>query len=160
MPKSISHLSDVVTQQTNVAGKLDSILTIEPENGTRLRFLDSVPTGQARGLPIIADFRDSNNNQLPTDTQLIFRVVRPTDDSPVAVSVKEDNIAAWNGLSTQEQRNEENIDSVKVRMNGNAVNVRDKDVLQVEINGSKQIDWGNSEFYIPREGVEEKPFSG
>ncbi|WP_459194714.1 hypothetical protein [Halosimplex sp. J119] len=159
MAKSLSHLSDEVTQQNNAVGQLSPILTIEPENGTRLRFLDSVPTGEARGLPIIADLQ-ATEGPLPTDTELIFRVVRPTDDSPVAVSVKEDNIAAWNGLSTKEQRNEENIDAVKVRMNGNAVNVRDKDVLRAEVRSSKQIDWSNSEFYIPREGVEEKPFSG
>jgi len=159
MPKSLSHLSDEVTQRTNDTGVLTPILEIEPENGTRLRFLDSVPTGEARGLPIIANL-EGVEGPLPTDTELIFRVVRPTDDSPVAVSVQEDNIAAWNGLNTQEQRNEENIDAVKIRMNGNAVNVRDKDVLRVEINSSKQIDWSNSEFYIPREGVEEKPFSG
>jgi len=160
MGKSISHLSDVVTQRTNDVGVTTPILEINPENGTRLRFLDAVPTGASRGLPVIAKFRDSNNNKLPTDTELIFRVMRPTDDSPVAVSVQEDNIAAWNGLSTEKQRNEENIDSVKVRMNGQAVNVRDRDTLRVELDCSKEIDWSNSEFYIVREGVEELPFSG
>lgn len=160
MGKSLSHLSDEVTKQTNVAGVTTPILGVQPEDGTMLRLLNGVSTGDAAGLPVIQKLHDSNGNDLPTDTEYIFRVERPTDDEPISVSVKEDNIAAWNGLSTSEQRNEENIDAVKIELKGQTINVRDKDVLTVEINSSAQIDWSNSEWYLVREGVEERPFEG
>lgn len=159
MAKSISHLSSIATQETNTAGVTTPVLEIDPDNGTMLRFLNRVASGDDAGLPVIAKFKDAANNVLPTDTELIFRVVRPTDDEPMAVSVKADNIAAWNGLSISDQRNEENIDAVKVELKGAAINVRDKDTLRVEVNSSAQIDWSNSELYIPK-GVEELPFEG
>lgn len=160
MGKSLSHLSTQATQETNVAGKTDPILTVDPSDGTLLRFLNRVPTGSSEGIPVIMKLRDTNGNLLPADTKLIFRVLRPTDDEPVSVSVAEDNIAAWNGLSTSEQRNEENIDAVKVELKGEAINVRDKDTFRVEIDSSAQIDWANSELYFVREGIEELPFEG
>jgi hypothetical protein len=160
MSKSLSHLSSEATQQTNTTGETTPILEIDPDDGTFLRFLNRVSVGEAAGLPIIAQFKNGGNNYLPSDTALILRAVRPTDDSPVAVSVQEDNIAPWNGLSTSEQRNEENIDSVKTQLKGAQVNIRDVDTLRVEINSSDQIDWTNSELYFVREGVEELPMEG
>jgi len=160
MGKSLSHLSSIATQQTNTTGETTPILEFDPNDGTLIRLLNQVETGSAEGLPIIAKFKDSAGNDLPADTKLIFRVLRPTDDEPVSVSVAEDNIAAWNGLSTAEQRNEENIDAVKIELQGDRINVRDKDTLRVEINSSEQIDWSNAEFYLVREGVEELPFEG
>lgn len=160
MPTSVNYLSDVATQKQNTAGVLTPILEVKPDNGTLLKFLNRVSTGDAPGLPIIAKLKDSNGNDLPADTELILRVVRPTDDSPVAVSVAEDNIAPWNGMSTSEQRNSENIDAVKIDLKGQSVNVRDKDVLRVEVDSSAQIDWANSELYVVREGVQELPFEG
>jgi len=158
--KSLSYLSDIATQETNVAGVTTPILSVSPENGTMLKFLNAVSTGDAEGLPIIAKLQDGAGNDLPPDTELVLRVERPTDDEPITVSVKEDNIAAWNGLSTSEQRNEENIDAVKIELQGGAVNVRDKDELTVELNSSAQIDWGNSELYFLREAVREQPYEG
>ncbi|MCT9095277.1 hypothetical protein [Haloarchaeobius sp. HME9146] len=157
---SVSHLSDFVTQQTNVTGTTTPILEIQPENGTMLRFRDRVGQGSEKGIPVVMKLKDAGGNELPTDTEVIFRVLRPTDDEPVPVSQKEDNIAAWNGLSTKEQRNEENIDQTKMNLKGDRVNVRDKDVLRVEANSSTAIDWGNSEFYFGREAVEELPYEG
>lgn len=160
MPKSISHLSAEATQLTNQTGVQDPILEVDPENGTLLKFHDEVPMGDARGLAVIGKFRDANGNPLPTDTTLVATVDRPTDDVPTAVSVQEDNIAPWNGLTTQEQRNEENIDAVKINLKGDTINVRDKDTLRFELESSTAIDWNNSEFYIVREGVDEEPFEG
>lgn len=159
MAKSISHLSDIVEQVQNVAGVLTPILRIDPQDGTKLKFLKEVPTGDSAGLPVVMDLRDANNDPLPTDTSVLIRVMRPTDDEPVPVTVAEDNIAAWNGLSTKEQRNEENIDATKLEVKGN-VNVRDKDFARIEINSSAVVDWANSEFYINRNGVQELPFEG
>lgn len=160
MGKSISHLSDVATQRTNTTGTTTPVLEVNPEDGTKLKLHNRISTGEAPGLAVIMKLQDSNGDDLPADTEVILQAERPTDDQPVAVSVKEDNIAAWNGLSTADQRNEENIDSVKIVLVGGAVNIRDKDVLYVSVNSSAQIDWSNSEFYIVREGVEELPYEG
>lgn len=160
MAKSLSHLSSESTQQTNTTGVTTPILEVDPDSGTLIRLLNKVETGEEVGLPIFAKFQDTNGNNLPTDTKFILRVLRPTDDEPTPVAVAEDNIAPWNGLTTQEQRNEENIDSVKIRLKGDRVNVRDKDTLRVEVNSSAAIDWANSELYFARAGVQERPFEG
>jgi len=158
--KTVSNLSDIATEETNATGELTPILTIDPDNGTRLRLSNNVPMGSSEGLPIYAKLQDSNGDDLPTDTSLILRAVRPTDDSPVAVSTAEDNIAVWNQLSVADQRDEDNIDSVKIELSGSSVNIRDKDELRVEIESSVEIDWSNSELYFARQAVEELPFEG
>lgn len=158
--KSVSHLSDVVPQATNTAGVETEILEIVPDDGTMLRFLNRVSTGAAEGIPVFADFRDSNGDPLPADTSVVITAQRPTDDKPVQVSMQEDNIAAWNQLTTAEQRNEENIDAVKIGLKAGAIQVRDRDTLFVEIESADEIDWSNSEFYVVRSGVEEAPFEG
>lgn len=160
--KSLSHLSDIATQETNVANELTPILTFDPSNGTMLRLLNRVSTGEAPGLPMFARLVDNAGNDIATDSRLLLRVVRPTDDAPVSVSVAEDNVAAWNGMTIKEQRNEENIDSVKIELKGERINIRDKDVLRVEVESADVVDWGagNSELYFAREGVQELPFSG
>jgi hypothetical protein len=166
MSKSLSYLSDIATQNTNTTGTTTPILTIDPTNGTLIRLLNMVATGSAAGLPLFMDLNDSGDNDLPSDTEFVLQVERPTDDEPITVSRKEDNIAAWNGLTISEQRNEENIDSAKIMLRGDGqpaerqVNIRDKDVLYVSINSSAQIDWSNSELYFANEAVQELPFSG
>lgn len=160
MGKSISHLSDEATQQTNTTGVTTPILEVSPDNGTMLSFSNSVGSGSEVGMPVFAKLRDANGNNLPADTSLLLRAFRPTDDEPVAVSVSEDNIAAWNALSIAEQRNEENIDSVKVELSGPAVNIRDKDTIRFEVESSAAIDWANSELYVARQAVTQRPFEG
>jgi hypothetical protein len=141
--KSLSHLSDIATQETNTTGVTTPILTVDPTDGTRLRFLQMVLGGV--GLPVHMDLRDSADNALPDDTELIFRVDLPTSDEPIAVSVRQDNIAAWNKLIVSEQQNEENRDAVRVELKDDIVNVRYKDTFRIEVNSSAQIDWSNSE---------------
>jgi hypothetical protein len=158
--KSLNYLSDEANQKTNKTGVTTPILTVEPEDGTLIRLLNQVSTGDGGGLPIFADLRDSNDNPLPTSTDMVLRVKRPTDDEPVAISVKEDNIATYNQLTISEQRNTDNIDSVKHELKGGAVNVRDKDTLRFEIDSSTAIDWSNSELYVYRQGVQELAFQG
>ena len=158
--KTLSHLSDEVTQEQNQTGITSPILEVDPEDGTMIRLHNAVASGDAVGLPIFAKFRDADGNPLPTDTKLILRALRPTDDEPVTVSVAESNIAAWNQLSTAEQRNEENVDQVKIELKGDRVNVRDKDFLRIELESGTQINWSNSEFYFARNGVTEHPFEG
>lgn len=151
--KSLSYLSDEFTQLQNTTGVDDPIARIDPDDGTVLSLLNHISTGAARGLAVIAKLRDANGDPLPTDTELILTVERPTDDQPVAVSVKEDNIAPWNSLSTSEQRNEENIDAVKIQLKAQRINVTYRDTMFIEAKSSAQIDWSNSELYFVREGV-------
>lgn len=159
MGKSLSHLAGnaLTTQEANTTGVLTSILSIDPEDGTFLQFHNRVSTGDAAGLPVFMDLRDASGNQLPTDTELLIRVERPEDDEPTAVTVAENNIAAWNDMTTKEQRHSDNIDAVKLELKSSSVNVRDKDEMTVEINSSAQIDWANSELYFAREAVDEFP---
>jgi len=155
MGKSLSHLSSEASQKTNVPGETTPILTFEPDNGTVLRLLNRVSQGSAAGIPVFMDLNNYGGGDLPTDTKMIFRVLRPTDDEPIAVSVAEYNIAPFNSLTTSQQRNSDNIDSVKVELKADRVNVRDSDELRVEINSSQEIRWGYSEFYFARAAVEE-----
>jgi len=158
--RSISNGADIATEETNMTGVSTTILEIDPDSGTLIKLLNNFPTGDSAGLPLFFKLNDSNDDPLPTDTSLVLTVLRPTDDEPVAVAQAESNIAAWNQLSISEQRNSDNIDSVKIELNGDAINVRDKDFLRVQIDASAQIDWSNSEFYIPRQAVRELPFEG
>jgi len=158
--KSLNYLSSEATQETNTTGVTTPILTVDPDDGTLIKLLNRVETGAGEGLPIFADLRDSSDNPLPTSTDMVLRVKRPTDDEPVAVSVKEDNIATYNQLTISEQRNTDNIDAVKHELKGPAINIRDKDVLRFEIESSVQIDWSNSELYVYRQGVQELAFDG
>lgn len=157
--KSLSNLSKEATEVQNAAGVLTPILEIEPEDGTMISLLNDVDTGNGEGLPIFADLRDDNGNQISTNTGMVLRAVRPTDDSPVPVSVKDDNIAPYNQLSVKEQRNEENIDSVKIELRGDRINIRDRDVLRVELESPEVVDWSNSELFFYRQGVEQMSFS-
>lgn len=158
---SLSHLSDIATQEQNAPGTPTPILTVSPDEGTLLKLHQArVRSGDNPGLPLFGDFRDANGNPLSTDTKLILTAIRPTDDTPVAVSVAEKNIAPWNTLSVKEQRNEENIDSVKLELKGSTINIRDKDILRVDMESPDQIDWAESELYFARNGVTEHPFEG
>lgn len=159
MGKSISHLAgqEETTQETNTADVLTPILSIDPTNGVFLQFHNRVSQGRAPGLPIIMDLRDSSNNAISVDSTLILRVERPEDDEPTAVSVAEKNLAAWDDLTTAEQRDEDNIDAVKVELKSENVNVRDKDTMTVDLNSPDVVDWSNSELFFVREGVDEFP---
>ncbi|WP_435358448.1 hypothetical protein [Haloarchaeobius sp. DFWS5] len=155
MARSLSHLSDEATQSQNVAGTLTPILEVQPTDGTIISLLNRVAKGKEVGLPIIAQFKNSGDAYLPPDTSLVIRVLRPTDDAPVQVAKATGDIAAWNTLSTADQRNAENIDAVKVELAGERINIRDSDVLRFELQSSEQIDWANSELYAYRKGVVE-----
>jgi len=157
--RTLNHTSDIATQRTNTPGEMTSILEIEPDDGTLIRLLNLVAIGAAEGIPIFADLNDSNDNDLPTDTELMLMAERPTDDTPVAVSVKEDNIASRNQLTIANQRDRDNIDAVKHELRGGRVNIRDKDILYVMVDSAAQIDWSNSEMYFAREGVRELPLN-
>ncbi|WP_435349001.1 hypothetical protein [Haloarchaeobius sp. HRN-SO-5] len=154
MGYSLSHLSDEATQETNVTGTRTPILTVQPEDGTMLSLINRVAKGDEIGIPLIMALKNAADGYLPPDTSLLITVKRPTDDSPIPVAQATGDIAAWNSLSTKEQRNEENIDEVKVELLGEKINVRPEDVLRFELLSSEQVDWANSELYVYRKAVE------
>lgn len=160
--KSLSHLSSEATQRTNTTGVMTAILEVDPDPDTIIRFLNQVSTGDESGLPVYAGLLDSTGTQLPTDTEMLFQAQLPGRSKPIPVSVTEDNIRQWNGLTVSEQRNEEHIDQVKVELEDETVNIRDVDTFEVAINSSAQIDWDQdgTEFYFERSAVRELPREG
>jgi hypothetical protein len=158
-PKQLSNLSDEATEKTNQTGVMDPILEIDPDDGTMLRLLNDALAGE-EGLALYLKLRDSGDNKLPTNTELLLEAERATDDSRRAVSVKNDNISAWNTLSLKEQRDTEFIDQVKVELQGEAINIRPMDTLYLSLKGSTAIDWSNSEAYFERKGVRELSYEG
>jgi len=152
---SLSHLSDIATQETNTPGVTTPILSVSPENGTDLQLRNYADHGDEAGFALYLKLRDSNGDPLPTDTSLVLRVERPTDDTPIAVSVKVDNIAAWNQTPVGDQSNEENVDAVKIELQGSEINIGQNDVLTFDVVSSAQIDWDKSELYTHRPSVRE-----
>lgn len=152
---SIDYLDDRVTQENNTTGVRTPILVVDPDQGTKLVFKNRVPVGTAPGIPVYADLRDSNNNQLPNDTELILTAQRPEDNDFSAVSEVVGNISFYNNNNISEQQSEERIDQGKIELDGE-LHIRDVDTLRVEANSSVQISWSNSEFYFDRRAVEER----
>ncbi|WP_255198012.1 hypothetical protein [Halorarius litoreus] len=148
MAGEVTHLSEYATQQQNVTGQPTTVLDYQPEDGTRLQIKNKVAKGDEEGVPIYMDLRDSGDNPLPNDTEVILEVDVPSRSKTLAVSEKLENIAPWNAIALGDQRNEENVDAVKVELEGAVINVRYFDVLSVIVTSSAQVDWANSEFYM------------
>jgi hypothetical protein len=106
------------------------------------------------------DLRDGAGNPLPNDTEVLLRVDVPSKEQPVVVSERLKNIAAWNALDMREQRNEENIDAVKVDLKGKVINVRYFDSLRVDVVSSAQVDWSNSELYVDGKATRTVSYEG
>lgn len=158
--KTVSHLSDIAEQAENVPDVTTPILTIEPDDGTLLKFHNNVESGDETGLPVFFRLYNEEGEPLPTDTKFVLRALRPGDDEPITVSTKESHIASWNQLDLPEQQEKDNIDSVKIELEADRINIRDKDELRVEINSDEAVSWDHSELYFYRDGVTELPFSG
>jgi len=156
----VTHLSQYATQQTNVTDQPTSILAFEPEDGTRLQIKNGVAKGDEKGVPFYMDLRDSANNPLPNDTEVILEVTVPSRSKPLAVSEEVTNIASWNSIDLGDQRNEENVDQMKIELEGNVVNVRYFDQLDIIVTSSAQIDWANSELYVDGKATRSIPHEG
>lgn len=152
---SLSHQSDVVTQRTNVVDTMSPILEIQPEDDLIYAFLNAIIRGDKKGFPLIAKFKDSADANLPVGSKLLLQAKRPGDAQPVQVSEPVDNIAAWNGQDLTTQRDVEHVDSVKIPLRGERINIRDVDKFYVSIESSTQIDWANAEAYMP-DNIESK----
>lgn len=152
---SLYHGSDVVSQEQNTPGVKTPILTVEPEDGTKIEFLNRVSVGSAAGLPIYAKLRDSNGDPLPVGTSMVLTARKAGEDDYSNVSEVVGDIRAYNNQDISDQQNSENVDSVKVELNGELVSIRDIDDFRVELDSSVQIDWDQSEFYFDRRAVNE-----
>jgi len=156
MTKSLSNISTIATEETNITGTLDSILEIEPEQGTSIILQNGVDRGdQIVGIPIFAELQDSNGNDLPQDTRIALEYEAPTDDNPSTVSEPKENIRVYRSLSVKEQQNEEYIDRTKHVLKDKMLVVRDVDSLYVSVESSAQIDWSNSQVTFDENAIRE-----
>ncbi len=156
--QDLSNIHEYATEVINTTGLRTPILEISPEDGIFLSILNNATRGSEVGVPVYADLRDSNDDQLPLSTELLFEFEAPGNDSDRnRVSEVRDNIQPYNTLSIKEQQDEEFIDSVKIPLLGDLVNVRDIDTFYVSIESSKEIDWQYSQLYIEGSAVAENP---
>lgn len=155
MGDQISNISKEATEVTNTTGVMDPILEVEPTDGTAFVIDANVRRGSQAGIPIFADLRDSNDNQLPQDTEIVLQFQGPADADRTSVTEKKENIRAYNTLTIKNQQNEEYIDSVKHVLKGSGLVVEDVDTLYVSIKSSAQIDWSNSRLTISENAVME-----
>lgn len=146
---SLSHQSDVVTQMTNIPGTMSPILAIQPEDDLIYSFLNAILRGDKKGFPLVAKFKDGGDTNLPVNSKLLLQAKRPGDAQPVQVSEPVDTIAAWNGQDLTTQRDVEHVDSVKIPLRGERINIRDVDELYLSIESPTAIDWANAEAYMP-----------
>lgn len=156
MGRNLSNISTIATEETNTTGVLDPILKIEPKDGTRLVFKPGVARGSEMGIPIYAELKDSNDDDLPQDTTIALQYEAPTDDNRSTVSEPKTNIRTYRTLSLKDQQNEDYTDSVKHELKGTPPHiVRDVDEFYVSIESSAQIDWSNSQLNFEEKAVEE-----
>jgi len=158
--QDLSNIHEYATELTNDTGDTDPILEISPDSGLFLTIVNMVVRGSGEGIPVYADLRDSNDDQLPIGTSIRFQYEAPGDSDRTTVSDVRDNIQPWNNLSISQQQDEEFVDSVKIPLEGGPgqqINVRDIDSFYVTIESSAQIDWSNSQLYIEGNAVTESP---
>lgn len=159
--KSITHESSEFTQETNTADVLTPVATIVPTEGSMLKFRNRADVGSAAGLPIFFKlYSDSGGTtELPNDTEIMLRAERPDDDEPRAVSTKLTSISSWRQQDLSTQQDSDHIDSVKIPLKDDVVNIRYWDELTVEVKSSAAIDWTASEMYVYQNSVTEHGFN-
>lgn len=156
--------SDIVSTQVNATGVWDTILTIDPTDGTVIELLNRVATGDAAGIPLFAKFKDGGDADLPGDTELRFKLSIAGQRQDLIVSEEVGTIQQWNQLALTEQQNADTIDAVKIELeepgseeNVRKVNVRDVDEFTVEIRSSTAIDHSYSSLLFGKSAVNERP---
>lgn len=141
------------------------ILGISAESGTFLRILNEVAKGDSIGMPVYIDARDSNGDPLPVNTSLRFELSPAGVNGEFVVSEVFKSIDQYRTLSLSEQRNEDNVDSVKFTLlapesadNTGPVphhDVRDVDTLYLSADSAVQVDHTKSAFYFDTEAVQQ-----
>jgi len=156
MGDSLSNLGtpkvDAIEKQ-NTTGRMTPILEFDPNDGILLEIMNQVMAGAEPGIPIYAELRDSGDNDLPLDTDLVVRYEAPAMDQPQVVSEVMQNIRPYRTLNITEQQSTDYIDQVRQPLKGQKVQVRPMDTLEVAIDSSTQIDWSNSRLDFARQHV-------
>jgi len=146
--------SQGVETATPKTGRFDPVAVINPERGQFVEILNRVATGDRAGVPVYLDLADSNDNDLPADTEVVIGFKASGEDEYRHVSVKKGNIQVYNALSFGDQQNTDNIDRVKHRLKAAMLRVRDIDEAAVLVKSSTQADPSNSKVVVDGEAVE------
>lgn len=154
---SLDYLADdITTQETNTTGVMSNILVFDPNSGTKLVLSNRVSTGAEAGVPIYAKLRSGANTLLPINTEFELRKREPGENEFSAISDRLNNIRQFNQKTITEQQSEEQIDSQKLELNHEVVEIEDNDELAVGVKASAQISWSDSELFIDESAVEER----
>ncbi|WP_436924962.1 hypothetical protein [Halosimplex amylolyticum] len=140
------------TEEQNVTGQMTPILTLSPIDGLKL-ILEQRADGES-GIPMYAELKDSNGDDLPLDTELVLRWDAPGKTQPEVVSEKLENIRPWRTLSLTEQQNTDYEDQTRIDLNGRRLEVLDIQNFEVAIRSSEQISWPNSRIEFARQHVD------
>jgi hypothetical protein len=155
MSESLSNLGSQkvdATEETNVTGQMTSILGLSPVDGLMLVIMNRAQGGA--GIPMYAELKDSNGNDLPLDTEVVLRWDAPHLDQPMVVSETLRNIRPYRTLSLTDQQSDDYRDRTRIGLKGRALEVLDTQSVEVAINSSEQIDWSNSRVEFERAHVE------
>jgi len=139
------------TTEQNTTGQIDPVLKFSPDEGVLLRVLNHMIKGDIAGPPVYYKLKDTNGNELPTDTFVTWQFQAPGQDDRTIIGRSRDNISPWNSQSITDQRDSDRIDSVKLPFDASPdgyVDVTHVDDLILSVDSSTQIDWSNSEFYL------------
>lgn len=157
---------EVTTYQnaTNVDLKPTPILEVAPDRGRFLRFHNRQIKGNV-GLPVFFDLNDSNGNDLPTNTIVVFEFKMANGDDYHRVAVPKKAINFYNSNTITEQQNSERRHNALIPLKWpeasdneglrDYIDVRDVDSFTVSIISASQVDWTQSEFYFDDDSVEE-----
>lgn len=136
------------TQRTNDTGRMTEILELSPIDGLVLQILN-----QAGDVDFFANLRDSNGDELPNDTELVFRFDGPAQEQPMHVSEKLSNIGVYNRLTLAQQQDDEYSSRIGIEFKGRGVSATQIETVELAIKSSEQIDWSNSQVEIDRDSA-------
>lgn len=156
---------DQVEIQENTPGHMTPIVTVQPERGHWLRFLNSVAKGEEAGLPLYQKLFDQNGDPMPATTKLVIKARGSQMTEAVKVSELLRTISYYNQHSIKEQRNEESVDGAKIELewpeNSSKtgtrphIDITDLEELQVCIESPQVIDTSLLELYFDSNAIEQ-----
>jgi hypothetical protein len=155
MSESLSNLGSenyTATEEENITGTLSSILTLTPDDG--LMFVIRNVVDGHTGVPIYAELRDSNGDDLPLDTDMAVRYQSPQMEQPQVVSFKYQNLRPYRTLSLTQQQDAEFRQQVRHELKAPALQVRDIDDMEIALDSDTTIDWANSRVEVGRRHVD------
>lgn len=142
----------------------DTVVRISPDRGMFITILNEIAKTSRPGVPVYMKLRDSTGSQLPPDTEAYFSLKLQGMEEPVKVSKKKGNISFYVSNDLTVQRDVDNVDNAVFRLQKpeneggdvvGSITVRDIDSMEFKVDGSAQIDWSQSEWYVDDEAAEE-----